>query len=536
MSETGDWPQPQVVITGCCEASRWRLRLPGPGNDRAQVRLDGLAVNPSAPDDVLIALARVGGRLPRMVLGERFRHDSWLFEERPDVAAALVRSATQTADPHLLDRLVLDAEFAPDVIEALAASPDYRVRATVPWIAACPAQTMAALAADPHPEVRRNTAWVNTLSPEFQVALARDPDPKVRDAIGQRGERCAEVINILAQDEEAAIRAHVVEEIGGRLAEELAVDPDPDVRVVTAGVGQLSVETMLSLAGDPAVAVRRALSWTERTPGSVLTILARDADPEVRRRVALHPSTPPECLQALAMDPVETVARTAAYQISGKAHRPLPTFERLAASAERLSVNQLRELVGASVKLGCEPGPAPWPVEEADDIRQRLLARCAVSRYARLRAMAAADWWLAAEAAARLADDRDPMVRRRLARHCRHQEILGRLAGAPDRGVGDALSANSCTPADVLERLSAKPFRLARHWNASGRLLARLLVGADHATRIAIAENPNTAPETLTELALGDGERDVIRAACAHPALPVEIMWRLLPPGACLRG
>ncbi|GAA1630262.1 hypothetical protein ACFQY4_36245 [Catellatospora bangladeshensis] len=532
MPETGDWPEPQMVHTGCCEGSRWRLRLPGPSSDRGQVRLAGLALNPSAPDDVLVALVRAGGRLPRLVLAEHFRYHTWLCEERPEVAAALVTVTTETGDPHLLERLKLVAAFPPDAIAALAVSPDYRVRAAVPWITGCPPETMAALAADPHPEVRRNTVWVDQLSPEIQIVLARDPDRAVRDAVSQRDALPAEARDILARDEDVEIRANVLDAtdggLTGEVAEEMARHPDPDVRVWAAGTEPLSLETRWVLAGDPVPAVRQAVGLSGYTPGPVLATLADDADQEVRRRVALHGATPPESLQALAMDPDEEVARTAVTAISGKRHRPLPAFERLAASAGRLSVKQLRDLLGATVKSGCEPGPRPWPVEEAPDLRQALMARCAVSPDARLRAMAAADWWLPAETAAQLVSDRDPMVRRWLARHCRDKEILIRLAEAPDEGVGEALADNGYTPADVLEGLPAKPLRLARHRNASGSLLARLLVDADHATRIAIAENRNTPPTTLAGLALGDTERDVIHAACANAALPVETMWELV--------
>ncbi|MGC5287114.1 hypothetical protein [Micromonospora sp. DT231] len=98
----------------------------------------------------------------------------------------------------------------------------------------------------------------------------------------------------------------------------------------------------------------------------------------------------------------------------------------------------------------------------------------------------------------------------------------------PVKGVGEALAANGQTPPDVLDRLPAKPHRLARNWNASAELLDRLLDGANHVTRLAVAEHENTRPGTLAALARGDVERDVLRAARAHPALPVTVMWELL--------
>ncbi|RZU52155.1 hypothetical protein EV385_3998 [Krasilnikovia cinnamomea] len=528
MSETKDWVQPQVVTSGCCEGWRWHLRMTGPDNDRPQSRLAGIAYNPAAPAEVLLAIARSGGRLPRLVLAERLNGDSSLCEESPEIVAALVTAAIDTGDPHLLGRLVCTGDFPPDAIAALAVSPDHRVRAEVPWLAACPAQTLATLADDPHPEVRRAIAWQVRLSPELQAKLARDPDPVVREAIGEREDLSAEIVTILAQDEVASIRAHVVDQADDWLAEELATNPDPEARAAAAGSGRLSVEMMSALANDPVVEVRRWLSWSGNLPVPVLAILAHDPDPEIRRRVALNDATPAATLATLLVDPDDTVASAAVAQIAGQPHRPLPTLERLEASAERLSVEQLRDLVGGEYISGCEPGPRPWPVDEAEDARHTLLAQCAVSRKARLRALAAADRRLPAEIAAVLADDRDPTVRRWLARHCRHPEILNRFADAPAKGIGDALASNFHTPPDLLERLPAKPHRLARHWNASGTLLARLLDGADHVTRLAVAEHRNTPPETLAELARGDAERDVIRAACEHPALPITVMWELV--------
>ncbi|WP_433552772.1 hypothetical protein ACQP08_04860 [Micromonospora zamorensis] len=483
-------------------------------------------MNPAAPTDILLALVRDGGRLPRLVLAERLHGDSVLAEEIPEVVAALATVAVETSDPHLLQQLTLEGDFPLDAVAAFAASSDHRLRSEVPWMKACPPETVAALADDPHPEVRRSVAFLGDLTPELQAKLARDPDPAVRDGIGQR-ELSAEIVEILAHDEVPAIRAYAAEQAGDWLVEELAASPDQEARATVARVGRLSPAAMLALANDPVIAVRRALTWSEHVSGPVLTVLAHDADPEVRRAVALNSVTSTESLTALTRDVDETVAHTAVKRFTTDASRPLPSLERLEAVAARLSVEQLWGLIG-KFKSGCEPGPSPWPVEKAEEALQTLLTQCAGSRSARVRAAAAANWWLSEETAALLADDRDPMVRRWLARHCSYPEILRRLAEAPVRGVGEALAANSRTPPDVLDRLPAKPHRLARNWNASGELLARLLDGANHVTRLAIAEHGNTRPDTLAELARGNFERDVLRAACAHPALPVPAMWELL--------
>lgn len=535
MHEPGEWVEPRVITTGCCEGLRWQLRLTGPDNTRSQARLAGLAENPAAAADVLLALARDGGRLPRLVLAERLYRDSSFSDQYPDVAAALVTAATETRDPHLLERLIFGADFPPEAVAALAVCPDHRVRAGVPLMAACPPQMLAVLAEDPHPDVRLGVAVAcggTKTDREVLIKLARDPDPMVRETVGDRIERCQdlpdEAVEILARDPIATVRASVIERADDSLAEDLAADPDPRVRVPAAGRGRLSAESMVMLAADENARVRRALSWSENVSGPVLTILAADPDPEVRRAVAFHAATPREVRIALAADPSDQVAMTAVAGFTSDTCRQLPTLEHLEASADRFSVGQLRDLLGAEIWLGCNPGPRPWPVEEAEDTRLTLLAQCAVSRFARLRALAAADRRLPPEIAAVLADDRDPMVRRWLAKHCRHRGILSRLAENPARGVGDALARNSATPPEVLERLPARPHRLARHWNAPGALLARLLDGADHVTRTAVAGHPNTPPEVLAELARGTAERDVIRAACAHPALPVSVMTGLL--------
>lgn len=537
MPEPEEWVPPQVIRTGCCEGSRWRLRLAGPGNDRSQHRLAGLAQNPAATADVLLAVARHGGRLPRLVLAERMYQDTSINEQYPDAVHALVAAATETHDPHLLERIVYDAVFPPEAIAAFAVSPDHQVRASVPSMRACPPQTLAALADDPHPEVRRSVAVAcdgTRTDRELLIKLARDPDPLVRQTVGDRIERCQslpdEAVEILARDPVAAVRASVIERAGDALAEDLATDPDPWVRVLAAGAGRLSAETMVLLAHDADVRVRRALTWSEHVSGPVLTVLATDPDPDVRRAVTFHSATSTDTRIALAADPSDQVAMAAVATFTDDTCRPLPTLEELEANAGRLSVEELRTLLGGEVWIGCDPGPRPWPVEEAREARLALLAQCAVSRFARLRALAAADRRLPPQIAAGLAADRDPMVRRWLATYCRHPEILSRLAEEPVKGVADALAGNSSTPPDVLEHLPAKPHRLARHRNVPGTLLARLLDGADHVTRIAVSENQNTPPEVLADLARGNAERDVIRAACAHPALPVTVMEELIEP------
>jgi len=536
MFESGDWIEPRVVTTGCCEGWRWHLQVAAPDTDRSHSRLAGLAVNPAAPADVLLAVARDGGRLPRLVLAERLYQDSSFADELPDVAAALVAVATQTHDPHLLTRLVFGGDFPAEAIAAFAASPDYRVRASVPYMDACPAQMLATLAEDPHPDVRQSVAGRPDLDLGLLIKLARDPDVAVRDTVGDRTQELpAEIIEILARDPISTIRAYVIERADASLAEELAADPDPLARAAAARSGRLCTETMVTLARDPEPNVRRALTWPDHASGTVLAILAADSEPEVRRLAALHRATPNDAMAVLAADPNDAVAKTAVATIAGLGvacdlPRPLPSLERLEASVDRLSVEQLRDLIGSVFSSPCPPAPRPWPVEEAEETRRALLAQCAESRYARLRAVAATDWRLPEEVGARLADDRDPMVRRWLAKSSRDPGILRRLAASPIKGIADALAGNPGTPPEVLERLPAKPHRLARHWKAPGPLLARLLDGADHVTRLAIATHPNTPPEVLARLAQGDSERDVIRGACSNPALPVSVMRELLVP------
>ena len=528
MFEARDWIRPRVVHTGCCEGARWQLHLAGPDNTRDQARLAGLAVNPAATADVLLAVAQRGGRLPRLVLAQRVYQDTTFCDEYPDVAAALATAAAETADPHLLERIVFNADFAPEAAAALAGSPDHRVRASVPFMDVTP-ELLAALADDPHPEVRRSVMCLSNLGFDLLTKLARDPDPELREALGDfYGGLPAEIVDILVQDPVAAVRAAVVEHADAAVAEELAVDADPEVRATAARQGKLSDDTMLALADDPEQRVRAALAWSEQASVPVLRILAADPDPEVRRAVALHPATPADVLADLAAAPEDAVAITAVTAIGGETRRPLPSLEQLEARAERLSVDQLRIYVGSEFWSGCNPGPRPWPVEEAEDARHALLARCAVSRFARLRALAASDRRLPLEIAAALAGDRDPVVRRWLARYCRYPEVLRTLADTPGQGVGDALAGNYHAPSDVVERLAVKPHRLAMHWNAPSTLLARLLDGADHATRRAVAGHRNTSPDVLADLARGDAERDVIRTACAHPDLPVTVMWELL--------
>jgi hypothetical protein len=45
--------------------------------------------------------------------------------------------------------------------------------------------------------------------------------------------------------------------------------------------------------------------------------------------------------------------------------------------------------------------------------------------------------------------------------------------------------------------------------------------------RLAVAEHPKTPASALADLARGDAEADVIRAACANPALPLSVMREL---------
>ncbi|MEJ8641908.1 hypothetical protein WKI68_11400 [Streptomyces sp. MS1.HAVA.3] len=239
--------------------------------------LDGLAQNPTLPDDVALRLLPYGGGLDmalrRGVTPSREVCEAFIAAgEGADLARA------RHLPDAIADRLAHDPD--PDVRSALAhrdrpdhgrhglfaADPDAEVRESLAQNPLVPGELLAVLAADEDPRVRRAAARAWADPPEDALrALLTDPDPRVREAAATRRPPA---------DMGAALLA------------------DPHTRLHAVALLDLDPQTIAALAADPDEEMRRRVARHPDLGAQARDVLARDADPMVRGAVFERADTP----------------------------------------------------------------------------------------------------------------------------------------------------------------------------------------------------------------------------------------------------
>ncbi|MDX3234595.1 hypothetical protein PV392_02595 [Streptomyces sp. ME03-5709C] len=475
-------------------------------------RLAGLALNPAAPEDVLLRLLADGPPAARMVLcRDRTLPDAVVdaVVAHPDTYTRGFFARNPHADPAGRARLLDDPEWF--VRAHLAEGPrmpgGVRPRplpdgAVVHMILTyenellgtlyrqASAGLVGSMLAHPEPRVRRmGVAW-RGVPDEARDALSADPDEEVRDAVRSR---------LRLQDPRWVERELPDRPCHGRVHGLMhgALSRGVVEGVLNAPVGEGDCWT---IAGNPTL------------PADVVVLLAADADPAVRERIAYRCDLGPQERRALAADADPRV------RLAISVHPALSEAERAAIDYE--------------VPEGGSFGP----------VTQRLVPR---------------------DPAAVRGDalSGHPLLRRRAARdHNLPSDLVARLAADDDLGVRVLLAQNhpQAPPALLLsafleytgpqrEHLLTRPrfptaglARYARHGDPAVRALAardpaaaagtvdRLTRDPDPGVREAGARHPNLPSTRLAEL-LDDGE--LARSAAANPALDPSVMRRLV---ACL--
>ncbi|WP_150255363.1 hypothetical protein [Streptomyces venezuelae] len=425
----------------------------------------------------------------------------------------------------------------PEVVDAVVAHPDAKVRRSFARNPHVPPAQRARLVADPHDLVRAQVA-------SGPRPLPRQPSPLPDDALvflltaeaaGTAGLLTANEImqelvgspqipnsfrRRMLRHELPALRAFAAQSWSWLTPEEqkaLRADPHPDVRACVESSLRwedpaameaelpehschhrwaillhhaLSDAVVEAALADPES--RWCLAGNRYTPRHALVRLARDADPRVRVRVAARADLDPALWAELAEDPDAQVRTRARVQ-------PLPrTPEQCEAVDHEM---------GDGHDCTCMiPEPAP-------DLDMDWYRACAVSEEVKLRLVAARCSTLPADLVARLAEDPEEEVRHRLA------------------------SWHPLAPAEiVLAAFVARPSQRS-HLLTQSRLprtgLAHLLGHEDPEVRALAAADPTgRAPVEL----LSDGDEQVRRAAASHPLFSGDTLERLLQDPATAEG
>ncbi|MFE2546318.1 hypothetical protein [Actinacidiphila glaucinigra] len=475
-------------------------------------RLAGLALNPAAPEDILLRLLADGPPAARMVLCR----DRTLPDAVVDAAVAHPDRYTRSffarnphADPVQRARLLDDPEWfvrahladAPRMPGGVRPRP-LPDRAVVHMILTYDNESLGGtlyfqvsagllktMRTHPEPKVRRmGVAW-NGVPDEARDALLADPDDEVRDLVRRhlRHEDPAWVERKLP-DRPCHARS-------GMLTND-ALSRGVVEGVLNAPVGE---GDRWMIAGNPTL------------PADVVALLAADADPEVRERIAHRSDLGPEERRALAADTDPRV------RLALSVHPALSEAERAAIDYE--------------VPVGGTFGPLLQRLTPRDPAAVR---RDALSGHPSLRRRAAGDHSLPSDLVARLAADDDLGVRVLLAQNhpeapaelllSAFLEYTGRerehLLTRP-RFPTTGLSHHAGDEDPAVRALAA------RDPAAAAETVDRLTRDPDPGVRAAAAGHPNLPRGRLAEL-LDDGE--LAHRAAANPALEPAVMRRLVAP------
>ncbi|MEU4096257.1 hypothetical protein [Streptomyces sp. NPDC026673] len=474
-------------------------------------RLAGLALNPSAPEDVLLRLLADGPAAARMVLCR----DRALPDAVVDAAVAHPDRYTRSffarnphAEPSQRARLVDDPEWfvrahladGPRLPWAVRPRP-LPDRAVVHMIRTyenellggtfhrqISAGLMRSMHAHPDAKVRRMGVSWSGVPDEALDALLADPDDEVREMVLLRlRHKDPEWVERELPDRPCHARTGMLtnDALSRGVVERVLASPDtPDDRFMIAGNPTLPADAVRRLAVDADPEVREQIAFRSDLGAEERRVLAGDTDPRVRLAVSVHPALSEAERAAIDYEvPVDGTfgawPRSLVARDHGEVRRDAvsghPMLRRRAAREPSLPADLVERLaadddLGVRVLLAQNHPDAPPALllrsflEYTGPEREHLLTRprfptAGLARHAgdtdpAVRALAARDPAAAAETVERLTRDPDPGVRAAGAGHpnlprARLAELL------EDGELAHRAAANPALDPAVMRRLVA---------------------------------------------------------------------------------
>ncbi|MEU5438940.1 hypothetical protein AB0G73_37195 [Streptomyces sp. NPDC020719] len=479
--------------------------------DLATRRLAGVALNPSAPADVLVRLLAEGPLAVRMVLCRDRPLPETVVDavlQHPDARTRSFFARNPHADPAQRARLVDDPERF--VRAHLADGPRMPV----------------GIRSEPLPDdtvVRMISTYENellggTFHQQISIALSRSmPTHPVaalrRWGVGMWDYLSADRRAALLEDADADVRESALR--WARDADPVWVERELPAHTCHARWDTLlrralSTTVVSSVLTAPvAEGERAAIAGNPSLRTDVVAVLAGDPDPEVRERIARRPDLGPAERRALATDPDPKV------RLAVSVHPELAEEERAAIDYE------------VPVDHCFHPLPEPYLPRDPHALR-----RDASSRHPLLRRQAAADRSLPTDLVEQLSADDDLGVRVLLAQnhphapaslllrsfleyHGHHRAHLTTQPNFPTAGLA-AFADHEDPEARALA---------ARDPHTAPAVVHRLTHDPNPAVRTALARHPNLPSTRLTELL--DNE-ELAHHATANPALNPDVLRQLV--------
>ncbi|GAA1355111.1 PE-PGRS family protein [Streptomyces beijiangensis] len=486
----------------------WASLFQGPKPTARLVRAwaDGLASNPSAPDDLQLRLMGTG-RYPHLLFGRHSTaftdravdHPDWkvrarLAEFQPDLTPAqwtrLILGEQDERQRWLLTMVAADrrAELTGTAYEQLATDPSARIREETARLPGLPVPLLTGLAADPAPGVRSAAcprAWPHLAEPARQRLLT-DTASKVR----------VEALLRFHQDHPMPRPVFDSEPLGERAVKTCRLEP--------------GLAEHLAHHSDPTQ--RHHLARNPHLGPDLLAVLARDEDDSVRFAVSTRPGLTEEQRARVRINADPGIHYSALDWVTAL-HDDPEEMRRLAASSHFL----VRRSVARAERL--PPDVVELLARDEDRVVQLFLAESCDDAPADM-LMRVWQWWTGSLSAPDRPHSHPNFPR---------TNLLGYADDPSPRIRRLALDDPESTP-DLVDRLSRDPeqevrYRAARDPRLSTASAVRLLDDSDSSIRWAAAQHLRLPARTLVRLLR---DTDTAQDAARNPALPEAVMRRLL--------
>jgi hypothetical protein len=379
--------------------------------------------------------------------------ESWAWRKRlwnPDrpthMLSAEERTTLAAKGIDWLFELIVSKNMPSNTLAELAEHPEPRIRWAVASSPDCPKSCLKLLAKDTEPSVRAAVARRQDCSPAFRLTFAMDPDWTVR------------VATLFGSHENAD---HNLDEA---VLIQLAKDVEPRVRCAVATVPKLPRSLVDKLSRDPDSAVVKCVSCFQPPDISALERQAEDPNPEMRIAVAIHVSqrkapfdevenraAAQRILEKLLLDPEPAIRKKV---VSGWLPHPsdVSIFQRLAEDSDP----EVRMVVVGHISQG----KAPFDRSENRATAQRILRKLMFDPHLSIRESVVENEELPflffEEHAEILVQDDDENIRRIFAEITRQAHILNLLADDKSSKVRKAVAENPNTSPETLTAIASK--------------------------------------------------------------------------------